>query len=369
MRSKPFLCLAVGLSMFATGLSMAAPSPNAPGPSARDARLSLAPQERGRLASAFVMKWGEYVQSVYGIPVKVWASRMVPTFVNADPVNFRKSLSRQTLEGALATLNGAGARISDQQVIDTLASASPRRGRAQPTPVMRKLGDLGGDLVYTPIQPCRIVDTRLTPAGPVAANTTRDFRATATADFSSQGGSATDCGTMSINATAIAMNVTAVFPNGAGYATVYPFGSTQPLASSVNYTAGSIVNNAIISKIPNPLSTSDFTLFSFAGADYVVDVVGYFAPPQATALECATVTANTQVSAGANFTLNAPACGTGFTLTGVGCKSNGFREVDWATNGLIAGANGADGQCKGTNVGTNQTVVQIVGQCCRVPGR
>jgi hypothetical protein len=319
------------------------------------------------MAGEFVLKWGSYVQSVYGIPVKVWASRMVPNFVNADPVNFRKALSRQTLEGALATLNGTGNRISDQQIIDVLASST--KGRGKPAPIMRKLGDLSRDLVYTPIQPCRVVDTRLTPAGPIAANTTRDFRATATSDFSSQGGSATDCGTLNINASAIAMNVTAVLPNGAGFATVYPFGSTQPLAASVNYTAGSILNNAIISKIPNPLSTSDFTIYTYAGADYVVDVVGYFAPPAATALECTTVTANAQVAAGANFTLNPPACAAGFTLTGASCKSNGFREVEWATNGLINGSAGAEAQCKGTNVSANQAVVQGIAQCCRVPGR
>lgn len=361
------LAYAVILSLSASSLSAAPAGQPRSSTGMQAGNLALTPQERGRLAGAFVLKWGSYVQSVYGIPAKVWASRMVPNFVNADSVNFRKSLSRQTFEGALATLNGTGGRISDDQIIDVLASSN--KGRRQPAPIMRKLGDLSADLVYTPIQPCRIVDTRLTAAGPIAANTTRDFRATATADFSSQGGSVTDCGTLSINASAVAVNLTAVLPDGAGYATVFPFGATQPLAASVNYTAGSIVNNGIISKIPNPLSTSDFTIYSFAGADYVVDVVGYFAAPTATALECTTVSANTQVAAGANFTLNLPACGTGFTLTGASCKSNGFREVEWATNGLIVGSAGAEGQCKGSNVSANQSVIQVIGQCCRVPGR
>lgn len=329
----------------------------------------LTPQQRGAMTRGFILKWGGYAEKVYGVPVGIWAKRMVPTFTHADALNFRKSLSRETFEGALAALNGQGGRISDTQVLDVLARSGSRSKASAPAAIRTKLGQVDADLVYTPIQPCRIVDTRLTGAGPIAANTTRDFRATATADFSSQGGSATDCGTMSINASAVALNVTAVFPDLAGYATVFPFGSTQPLASSVNYTAGAIVNNGIISKIPNPLAASDFTIYSYAGADYVVDIVGYFAAPVATALECTAVSTNTQVAAGNNFTLNAPSCSSGFALTGVGCRSNGFREVEWSGTGLTVGGGSGDGQCRGTNISANQAVITATSQCCRVPGR
>ncbi len=40
-----------------------------------------------------------------------------------------------------------------------------------PSPEPLTLGDLDKDFVYTPVSPCRIVDTRLTAAGPIPANT------------------------------------------------------------------------------------------------------------------------------------------------------------------------------------------------------
>ena len=57
---------------------------------------------------------------------------------------------------------------------------------------LNALGDTQADLVYTPVTPCRIIDTRL-GGGIMAANTTRDFLVTGT-DYSAQGGSATGCG-------------------------------------------------------------------------------------------------------------------------------------------------------------------------------
>src|SRR5258706_3819739 len=70
------------------------------------------------------------------------------------------------------------------------------------------LGDSQADLVYTPVTPCRIIDTRLA-GGPIAGGTTRSFRVTGT-DLSAQGGSATGCGIPSGPATAAVINFVAV---------------------------------------------------------------------------------------------------------------------------------------------------------------
>ncbi len=277
----------------------------------------LSPQARGELARQYVRKWGGYVRKVYGVPVGVWAERMVPTFVHADAANFRGALKRTTYEGASAMLSGTGAKLSDAQVIDSMA-----RNKLTPTAV-RKLGDLAADLVYTPVTPCRILDTRV--AGGVLAGTfTRDFNAVVGSggNFSSQGGSATDCGVIAAGQAAVVINLTAVTPTGAGFATVYPFGTSRPLASSVNYTAGAIVNNSIVVKLPSPLTTKDFTVYTFATSDFVADIVGYYAPPQATALDCTrqfgsfvNVPANTY-----GFGVSA-ICPTGYTATGLGIEA------------------------------------------------
>ena len=258
----------------------------------------LSPAERSQMIRQFVRKWGAYVQTVYEIPVGTWAMRMVPNFVSSDPTNFRNALERNTFEGAIAELAGTGHRLSDERVISKLASASTAQAGSVD---VQLLGSLSNDLVYTPIAPCRIVDTRLA-VGAIAANATRNFVAFGISSFSGQGGSATNCGVNPLAATAVAINLTAVTPDGAGFATAYPFGTTRPLAASINYAAGAIVNNALIVQTPNPIASFDFTLYTFASSHYVADIVGYFAPPVATALQCVQ-TANT-------ITNNIPAGGT-----------------------------------------------------------
>jgi hypothetical protein len=58
----------------------------------------------------------------------------------------------------------------------------------------KSLGDTTDDLVYTPVVPCRIVDTRLSAGGVFLPQTQRDWLAFSPGGFASQGGSATNCG-------------------------------------------------------------------------------------------------------------------------------------------------------------------------------
>ena len=338
---------------------------------AKASALPMSPKERGQLARQFVMKWGIYVQRIYNVPVGVWAKRMVPNFVAADPTNLRHALARDTFEGAMAELAGSGHRLSDQQAIDALARLSLTGAAAdRPRVVARALGDTTQDLTYTPLQPCRIVDTRSTAAGQIPGNSTRSFAAVSPSGYAAQGGSATDCGTNLIGASAVALNVTAVFPATAGFATVYPFGTAQPLAASVNYAAGDIVNNAIITRIPNPLTTSDFTIFTFAASHYVVDIVGYFSPPRATALQCTDVNTSQTVTANNVFDIQLPACPSGYTITGSGCRTPNFNDADWAINGLMKHPSlGMLAFCSGINKTAGNITVEGTVQCCRVPGR
>ena len=334
-------------------------------PAARAAAGPLSPTERGAMARAYVLKWGGYVQQVYRVPVKVWASRMVPTFVHADAGNFRNALERTTYEGASAALSGAGMKLSDEQVIDTMARASLVSPVSRSQIVAASLGAATSDLVYTPITPCRILDTRVA-GGPLGGGFSRDFNAVVGAggNFGSQGGSATDCGAVGAGQAAVVINVTAVTPAGAGFATVYPFGATRPLASSVNYTAGAIVNNTVVTRLPNPLTTKDFSIYTFATSDFVADIVGYYAPPQATALECITVS-GTAASVPANT------YGYGFGVScpvGYGSTNSGFQAAQ-----KVVMADGYMGPTSGNffvyNLDSSAQVVTPWVHCCRVPGR
>lgn len=364
---KPVSCvIAMAASLFAAVFFPSDASAMPPKPVvAPTAAGPMTPAERGALTRAYVLKWGGYVQRVYRVPVGVWAQRMVPTFVHADPDNLRNALKRTTYEGASAELSGTGTRLTDDRVIDTMARGSLVPASVRPEMLAKALGSAAADLVYTPVTPCRILDTRVA-GGTLAGGFTRDFNAVVGSggNFGSQGGSATDCGVVAAGQAAVVINLTAVTPNGAGYATVYPYGATRPLASSVNYTAGAIVNNTVVVKLPSPLTTKDFTVYSFAASDFVADIVGTYAAPQATALECVTVS-GTAVSVPANT------YGYGF---GVACPAGyGSTNVGFQAAQKVVMADGFMGPTSGNFFVWNQDVsAQVVTpwvHCCRVPGR
>jgi hypothetical protein len=74
------------------------------------------------------------------------------------------------------------------------------------------------------------------------------------------------------NVSAVSLNITVVDPVGSGFVTVYPCGP-QPVVSSLNFTAGETVPNAVIA----PLSPSgEVCLFSSVDAYLVADVNGWF---------------------------------------------------------------------------------------------
>jgi hypothetical protein len=357
----------VAVLALAAALPLAVPAA-IPSPTARDGAgqvrsATASPAERGALIHRFVMKWGGYAERVYGVDVRVWSMRMVPTFARGDADNLREALRRDTFEGALAALSGRGDRIADARIIDAFARV-PAGTPAQRTPgVAKALGDLGQDVVFTPITPCRIVDTRIA-GGPIAAGQTRSFNAAGQSSYGGQGGNAGNCGMQTEVPTAVALNVTVVTPTGGGFATVFPYNTTRPDTASINYASGAIVNNAIIARIPNPPASFDFSIYTFAASDYVVDIVGYFAPPRATALQCLDTGYNTvNVNPGFTGDVTAPGCQAGYTSVHLDCETG-----SWAMP-IVYLTQKAGGRCGARNNGTSPATLSAARRCCRVPGR
>lgn len=134
-------------------------------------------------------------------------------------------------------------------------------------------------LAFYPVTPCRVADTR-NATGPLggpklAAYTSRDFPVQA-------GG----CGIPS-TAQAYSLNVTALPQTGyLGYLTLWPTGEAQPLVSTLNSLTGEIVANAAI--VPAGAG-GDVSIFVTNDADVVLDIDGYFAPPETGGLSLYTV--------------------------------------------------------------------------------
>jgi hypothetical protein len=229
------------------------------------------------------------------------------------------------------------------------------------------LGSFGSDLVYTPVTPCRIVDTR-NAGGVIAAGLTRTFDVDNTTSFAGQGGVATPCGIPYGVASAVAMTITVTQPSAWGWFTAWGLG-TMPLSSVINYAANeTLANTTIVPVVPG--AGNDFSLYSSATAHAIIDVVGYYAAPVATALDCTTVSsAVTDVPNNAWTSVDAN-CPAGRTATGGGFNTPegtlGYPGV-WVTT--LPNGNGwrswVDNQAAGGGTRRIQTFVN----CCRIPGR
>ncbi|MBI4902751.1 MAG: VCBS repeat-containing protein [Acidobacteria bacterium] len=127
------------------------------------------------------------------------------------------------------------------------------------------------NLVYYPLTPCRVIDTRALyrpqpgPFGPpsMTARETRKFRFPSTPYCNIP------------QAAAYSFTITAVPPASLAYLTAWPDGSSQPNVSSINSFAGRVLANSVIIPASGD-GTIDF--FAYDATDFIVDINGYFAP-------------------------------------------------------------------------------------------
>jgi FtsP/CotA-like multicopper oxidase with cupredoxin domain len=146
-------------------------------------------------------------------------------------------------------------------VLPTVTPTPTRTPTITPTPP-----SVAGASFFS-LEPCRIADTR-NANGPLGGpalvgGAIRDFP------------TAPVCG-VPFSAKAVAVNVTVVLPTADGYLTLYPAGTSLPLASTINFRTGIVrANNAVI-----PLGTagqvSVFCGMPSGTTDFVLDVTGYF---------------------------------------------------------------------------------------------
>jgi hypothetical protein len=205
-----------------------------------------------------------------------------------------------------------------------------------PVEVTNALGAPAADLVFTPIAPCRIVDTRSATAGQLVAGVPQNFLVTSATGFATQGGSATDCG-IPASATAVEMNFVAVGPAGPGDLRAYPYNAVPvvPAASVINYS--NVTNLNIANGIAQPVCNAATTTCTFAltvqadvsATHLIVDVVGFYkAPVRPTMItlsdSAASTTSTTAVTIASMFTdLEAK----GYTRARLVARFNNSQEV------------------------------------------
>ncbi|WP_447940239.1 hypothetical protein [Pseudoxanthomonas mexicana] len=305
--------------------------------------------ERSQLVYDIVLKWGPHVRKVYGMAPDEWAKSMRVHFSKAPLASLRSAVAAKEFSDMNIRLLGPGSA----PVADTKQTAAS----TEITP--KVFGDADRDLIFVPVTPCRLFDTRLA-GGAIAANTVRGFDVTAVSDYSFQGGSNTNCGGVGAAGSfaAAAINFTVVTPGGAGYITAFPFGGTQPLAATVNYTAGDIRGNYAVVKLDQGASANELNVYTFAQTHLVGDIVGYYINPGPLAFECTeTATTNTSVAAGGQANSVAPTCPAGYTQTATNCQSSTWQMPFVYFSG---------GTCSAQNNSGSAATLRSSRTCCRV---
>jgi hypothetical protein len=337
------LMAVAGLRVAAETTTRPADASEAASRALRQEKLRQIETDKAAYAAAIVARWED-------------AAREAGRFDDRSSTDLGQALAKLDAEALLAAAEAS----SYKQVMSLLAT-----GRAADQPAPNSLGDPQDDIVYTPLTPCRIVDTRLAADGALAGGTARTFDVDGTS-LAVQGGSETGCRISFAVAAAVTMTIVAVEPQGPGYLTAWGLGP-QPTSSVLNYAAHDVIANTAIIPV-TPGGGNDFAVFSLATTHVVVDVLGYYARPIATRLECSNANSDV-VSVPVDVWTPVDAfCPPGRTATGGGYDTPEtparFHGVSVTSVNFLNGwRTWVDNQTDGP-----RDIVTTV-RCCRVPGR
>ncbi|HEX6739391.1 MAG TPA: hypothetical protein VF310_14030, partial [Vicinamibacteria bacterium] len=210
--------------------------------------------------------------------------------MTSEPEVPRASHTHSINTGGPSTDVSSGSSVADTDSAESIppyADVLLCRKNSPAAPRPEALGDSSAQLLYTPVEPCRLIDTR-GAGGSLAVGVPRDFSVTA-ADLGPQGGSRTGCNVPPGPATAALVNFVAVNPTGAGNLRAWAYRTPLPAppnSSVLNYAfvagAGLNVANGIVVPIcdraqPGQACPLDFRAQADGSSTHLVaDVVGYF---------------------------------------------------------------------------------------------
>jgi hypothetical protein len=361
--------IALSAVVFAMGNGVAAPAEGDPSLRASGLTSRAAPavsaealaraQTKFARALAIVDQFNAQAQAA-GISGDAWRFEMLSNLMKGSEENFAivglansyHDAMRASLQVAKMPAAASNAMSNDDVSAQSVAPKS--------------LGQTTTDLVYVPITPCRIVDTRAGGAAVAAGTVSNYFLLAANVGA----GSCSVLNQIPVPGppAAFAANVTVDetgltgFVAGA-YLQAYPQGGSTT-TSFMNFGPNQIIANAGIISLSE--ATGEFSVVTSAPAQVIVDAYGVFIAPQPTALSC-TLQYNSQALASgfAGYSYITATCPANTTPVAPYCNSP--RQSGVYSSG--SGVQGATGFCAWINSsGVAITVYQGL-TCCQIPGR
>jgi len=319
---------------------------------------NLSPAQRSAIAKDLIARWQKTADQQPGGGGERWAGLLAQVIGTADAENVKRATSATSLDSLYRMLSG--------YVPDTPVQSPGSLGNQKVTPQV--LGSYLADTTYTPLPNgrCRIADSRVI-SSPLPAGGTRSLMTEFISSYSTQGGNgtyssgdgSTNCGLPGYP-TAYALSITLLSPAGNGVFKAYRYASAAATGNSILYNAGDFGASGDLI-VGNCYGCSyNIAIQRSAAVHYVIDILGYFSPPQATPLSCYYTSWNQQtVGNGANFDLYAFACAAGYTALDTVCQATNW--IQYVHVGL--------GQCAGRNNSGGNATMSASRNCCRVPGR
>jgi len=371
----------VKISMTLRGVGLLALLAAMPATAHAQKQVDQAAIERSREIQAQIDQINQNKQSFIDTLIASWtpdvdakifgdvSTQLLPLMQAATPWKLYAASLVGDYTGMIQVLRGD---ISAGKVINTLSSAQPHAKASSSLAVgsassliALALGSTTSQLVFTPIPPCRMADTRNTGArtGILAAGVPRTFDLTTGGFTKGQGGTGSCPGLTSFNVAAWSVNMTVTGYDDNGYLQAYPFGGSAAGTSVLNFGTSiyAIANSSTLTGCYG--CTDSINIVGSIPTHVILDVYGYFGPATGFATGVVTQMAGTTatVAAGVYQFVQGGSCPAGTLVIG-GSQTNSSSS----TNTILT----SDHNISGTtwyeyvkNTGTSSATVTVYSNC------